>query len=132
MSAPCRYVRNPDIVCRWTRELHDTYGLSDRSIAEKPYFSSIPAGTINTIRKHNRIPKKWYLKLKIKCSKCGKLHHKNTYDCATEKAVPLEARVTMPNKTPRSRSQRAPSIEIALSDPDRARARLEQALKELE
>ena len=58
-------VRTPDIVSTWIRVLHDTYGLSDRAISQKPYFSGIPPGTINAIRNHGYVPKKWRRKLRV-------------------------------------------------------------------
>lgn len=109
-------VTTSDIIQKWLKYLHDTSGLSDRDIATKPHFSGIPAGTINTIRKHGKIPRKWKRRLGVVCPHCGRESH--TYDCQVEKPVPIAARVIIPRK-PRKRSPR-----LAISKADAASAAL--------
>lgn len=58
------------------------------------------------------------------CPRCGIAH---TYDCTVSKLADIDARVTQPNTKPR---KRAPRVEIPLSDPAAARAKLERKLKE--
>lgn len=65
--------------------LHDTYGLKFRKIAETDDFRPIPAGTLSTIYKTGRIPKKWHKRLGLPvmvpapvCDTCGTVHLKKT------------------------------------------------------
>ena len=112
-------VTKPDILQRWLKYLHRSSGLTDREIATKPLFSGIPPGTINTMRKHGQVPKKWRAKLHIVCRHCGRPHHR--YDCTQEKPVPIAAetynpathalRKIAPSGTPRKRRPRTEICE---------------------
>lgn len=124
-SSSSSIVRTPDIISRWCRVMHDTHGLTDRQIALKPYFSGIPAGTINTIRKHGAVPQKWHRKLRIRCPRCGRYSHE--YDCSIEKPVPVEAETYNPatyalrRKAPRKpQVARTPGGWVNAKDPQRA------------
>ena len=109
-------VTSPDILSKWCKVLRATAGLTDRDIAAKPFFSGIPPGTINSIRKHGKVPAKWKQKLHCLCPHCGRLNH--DYDCTTEKPVPLAAKVTMPKAPGKQRNRRA----VSLDDPESAAA----------
>ena len=54
----------------------------------------------------------------IPCKDCGDVH---THDCGTQKVI---------SKQGKAKRKRAPRVEIALSNPNKARARLERKLKE--
>ena len=99
-------VTSPDILSKWCGVLRATAGLTDRDIAAKPFFSGIPPGTINSIRKHGKVPAKWKQRLHCLCPHCGRLNH--DYDCTTEKPVPLEATVTMPKAPGKPRKPTPP------------------------
>jgi hypothetical protein len=84
----------------------------------------MPPGTLCSIAKTGKVPKKWYRKLGIPleiptppCPTCGAAC---TFDCGTQ-------RITAKPGTGR---RRAPRVEIALNDPIKARARLEEKLRE--
>ena len=51
-------VRNPDAVLAWIRWLKSCRGMTYRQISEKPYFCTIPAGTICAIANGYPIPNK--------------------------------------------------------------------------
>ena len=51
-------VRNPDTVLAWIRWLNSCHGMTYRQISEKPYFCTIPAGTICAIANGYPIPNK--------------------------------------------------------------------------
>ena len=114
-------VTSPDILSKWCGVLRATAGLTDRDIAAKPFFSGIPPGTINSIRKHGKVPAKWKQRLHCLCPHCGRLNH--DYDCTTEKPVPLEATVTMPKAPGKQRNRRA----VSLDDPESAAATIIRA-----
>jgi len=94
------------------------------------YIQSIHSGTLEPSRFIRAAIEKLYLDLTgrpapVYVEPCPKCHHAPTV-CLCDGSKVVKA---APQGAPR---KRAPRIEIALSDPERARARLEQALQELE
>jgi len=58
-------VKNSDTVSAEIKELHDTYGLSFREIANLPTYRPIPFGTIAMIYHGGRVPNKWRKQLNM-------------------------------------------------------------------
>ena len=107
-------VKTSDTVLSAITELHDDNGMSFRQIAALPSYDPIPFSTIVYIYHGGRVPNKWRYK----------------FDMPQIIKVRSDmVRKTAPRGTGKPR-KRAARVEIALSDPVKARAKLEQKLSE--